>query len=151
MPPVAAFVAVASVVASTVEQKRAARKQRAASAIEQRVTAINNDIARKRAVSTMISQQSSIRAKAAASGLGEGSSVPLGEAASFASQTAFNIGQQLTQERAGQASAALLQDASKSTERAATFQAVGQLPGQVGLDTSFASLFEKAQPPTPTK
>ena len=131
---------VGSSILSHKEQKKASSQQGQIADLQNRQAEIENAVARKRAIAQNQAIQAQIQANAAASGVSGSSSAPAGETASLGSQLAENIGTQNQQAAITAQEVSLGQSVASHQQKAGTFEAIGQLPGQLGLPT-VGSLF----------
>ena len=113
--------------------KAAQRAQENRFAIEQRASEIQRARERRQAIAASQEQQAGVIAGAVARGAGGGSSGAQGEVSSISSQVASNIGFASTEAQLSDAASAEGAAANKAQGKAATFQALGELPGQLGI------------------
>lgn len=120
------------------EQRQAASQQRQASRMEQRRASLENARERRRAIAQSMIQRSQIEASAA--GMGGSTTGTQTTTGAIQSQTASALGFQRGQEGAYSSILQAQNRANQRMSRAATYQALGQLPGQLGLP-GIGSLF----------
>lgn len=128
----APFVApIAGTVESNRQQRKARREQRTASLIEQEKAAVQNARQRRRAAATAQAQQAQIQAQEAnLAGSSSGAAVSQG---AITSQTAGNISFQRQLESMSGLQIDAQNRASEYQAGAARAQALGALPGQLGI------------------
>lgn len=136
MGPFAAFVLTALMVGSQVasydQQKRAQRRQERAQRLEQRRQEIAAARERRAQLAQARRLQAIARAEAAGRGITGGSAVP-GALASIETQARSNIGFSTGQEAANREIGFAMASAQRYTDRAGLYQALGQLPNQLGF------------------
>jgi hypothetical protein len=140
MAVTAGVVAVTGLAVSFEEQSRARRNQKRIRDTQRRQAAIANSRARRKARADARRLQARTTADAAARGV-IGSSATAGSLSSISSQAAEVIGFSRTSVQAGEQIAGFSAAAARATGRAATASAIGSLPGQLGIQPSFASVF----------
>jgi hypothetical protein len=110
--------------------------------IQQRQAEIQRQRERRQAIATAHEQQAAVVARTIASGAGGGSSGSQGEAASLGSQIASNIGYATEQGGLSDAASSEAAAANKATGKATTFQELGALPGQLGIQPNVKTFIE---------
>ena len=138
LPYIAVAIAAGGAVEANVQQRHAAAREQERYRLEQRAAEIANTRARRQAISQAQEQQASIQAAAVARGAAGGSSGAQGESSSVGSQLASNIGFASTETQLSSQASEAGNTANQDLGRAATFQAIGNLPGQLGIQPKWS-------------
>lgn len=141
MAVTAAVVAVGATAVQYEETQSVKRATKRKSKAEARLAAIKRARERRKAQTAAVRARASAKAEAAARGAA-GSSAAQGVQSSISAQAAERLGFSGVTEQIGKQARGFAQDAADAQGRAATAQAVAGLPSQIGLEGSFASLFD---------
>lgn len=128
----ATAVAVVGLAFSVSESRKAKKAQKKASKIQSKKAALENARQRRAQVAQARRQRAAAVAQAEASGISGGSQIS-GVASSIQTQAASNVSFLNQLEGFDQARFGALSDASDAQGRAATFQAISNVPSQLGL------------------
>jgi hypothetical protein len=139
-PITAGILVVGSTAFSVKKQKEAARHERKRVRAQNRLNEIATARARRKELAAARRARAQAVSQAAVSGA-IGSSAVAGVESSISAQAAERLGFSSVQEQVGQEAAGFAAKAAKATGAANTAGALAAVPGQVGLEPSFASLF----------
>lgn len=137
---VAAGLSVATTAYSLHERRQAREEQQKAVEIQRRRRELRNARLRRQAAAQARIQRARLIAEASTRGA-IGSSAVLGASGSIRSQLSERIGFSTGEEAAAARTAGLQNIAQSRLGNAATAEAIGGLPSQVGIQPSFASVF----------